>query len=174
MARSVYSLALRLAAVISNSRIAVVRSNCLSFSEMDGFADRRGTVIQRKRVPVSNYGPERRSIGLRTPSPPGALKDMGVDHRGGDVAVPQKLLHRPDVMAVFQGRRAGKNRLRAFVRIGWQKTTMATKPSQTPGPPISKALTVRAPRKTVASQTTKNYVETPGIWVFPWISETRN
>ena len=34
--------------------------------------------------------------------PSGPLKDMGVDHRRGDVAVPKKLLHRPDVMAVFQ------------------------------------------------------------------------
>ena len=46
--------------------------------------------------------PEARSVG-RTPNTRGAaIEDMRVDHRGGDVPVPEQILDRADVIAVFQ------------------------------------------------------------------------
>lgn len=50
------------------------------------------------------------SSGLRTPRAPS--QDVGVDHRGGDVAVSRELRHGPDVMSALEQRRGKRGRSR--------------------------------------------------------------
>jgi hypothetical protein len=39
-------------------------------------------------------------MGLETPLPP-RLRDMGIDHRRADVAMPQQFLNRPNIVPIF-------------------------------------------------------------------------
>lgn len=42
------------------------------------------------------------SVGRTANAAPTSVQDMGVDHRGAHISVPQQFLDRSDVIAVFQ------------------------------------------------------------------------
>jgi hypothetical protein len=64
-----------------------------------------GDFFEKRSLKVPNCHPARAFSDLvqRTAYPsPSAIEHMRVDHRGRDIAVPQQLLHRPDVIASLQ------------------------------------------------------------------------